>query len=324
MLTESSKIFLPITALAVVFAFIYVIATGDEFGFTILITLGTSAAFAGVVLAGARQNEFAPAVAPDAPPPQMRPVVPMRPVRGGGWPIAGALAAGLVVVGLVTPTIVAVAGMVVGAAAIVGWMASVTSARTGRQANLLPIGIPVVGLFTIFSLMFFMSRVLLAVPEAASTGIALVVAVVILVAASAVAFRPGMSSKAIIGVLTVFCLLFVAGGLVAAFIGEREIEEHGAHAEPIDMTAKGIAFLEKDIHLKANSPAEIHFENDDPAPHNVAIYTDDTAKQDIFVGEVIIGPNESVDYDFEAPAPGTYFFRCDIHPNMAGNVDVAP
>ena len=51
---------------------------------------------------------------------------------------------------------------------------------TGRQINLLPIGIPVLGLFCIASLMFFMSRILLAVPEQASTFIALAVAVIIL------------------------------------------------------------------------------------------------------------------------------------------------
>ncbi|MDQ4133367.1 MAG: cupredoxin domain-containing protein [Actinomycetota bacterium] len=322
MLTESSKIFLPISAVGFVFAFLYVMATGDEAGFTILITLSAAAAFAGVVLAGARQNEFAPALAPDAPPPQWREVTRSQPVRGGGWPVLGAIAAGLVAVGLVTPTVVSMAGVVLGAATVVGWMASVTSARTGRAVNLLPLGIPVVGLFTIFSLMFFMSRVLLAVPESASTLIALLVAIAILGGASIIALRPGISSRAIMGVLGAAGLLLLAGGLVAAVAGNREIEHHGAAHEPVEMVAQGTAFKEKEIHLTADTPALIHFKNDDPAPHNVAIYTDETAQQDIFIGGVIIGPNKSIEYDFRAPPPGEYFFRCDVHPNMAGKVAV--
>jgi len=325
MLTQPSKVFLPISGLAFLFGLVYVIATRDEAGLTLMLTLSGVSAFAGVVLAGARQNEFAPVVPADAPPPEWRPVAPIRPVGGAGWGVAGALAAGLVVVGLVAPTLVALAGIVLGAATVVGWMASVSSERTGRRANLLPLGIPVVGMFTIFALMFFMSRVLLAVPsKEASTAIAMLVAVAILIGASIVALRPALSSKALIAILAVSGLLLTAGGVVAAVVGERETEHHGAAHEPVEVVAKNIQFLEKELHFKTGLPAEMHFENDDAVPHNVAIYTDESARQDIFVGEVIIGPNKSVDYKFTPPPPGTYFFRCDIHPAMAGPVKVDP
>lgn len=324
MLTESSKVLFPISAVAFVMGIAYAFATGDPAGITLFLTLGFVAAFGGTALAGARQNELAPVVEADAPPPRMRPVAPVRPIGGAGWPVAGALAAGLLVVGLVAPAIVAVAGMVLAGVTVVGWMASVSSDRTGRSTNLMPVGIPVVGLFAIFALMFFMSRILLAVPESASTAIALLVAVVILGAASVLAVRPAMSSKAIMTVLVVGGVVMMAGGIIAGLIGEREIGHEGAaHAGPVDMVAKNIQFEEKEITLQAGGPAEIRFVNDDAAPHNVAIYTAPDANEDIFVGGVILGPNKSINYEFTAPPAGSYYFRCDIHPNMQGTVSVA-
>jgi plastocyanin len=324
MLTESSKVLFPISAIAFVMAIAYAFATGDPAGITLFLSLGFVAAFGGTALAGARQNELAPIVEADAPPPQMRPVAPVRPIGGAGWPVAGALAAGLLVVGLVAPTIVAIGGMVLAGVTLVGWMASVSNDRTGRSPNLMPIGIPVVGLFAIFALMFFMSRILLAVPESASTAIALLVAVVVLGGASVLAVRPAMSSKAIITILVVGGVVMMAGGVVAALVGQREVAHKGvAHAGPVEMVAKNIQFEEKEIALTAGGPAEIHFVNDDPAPHNVAIYTAPDASQDIYVGAVTIGPNKTINYEFQAPPAGSYFFRCDIHPNMQGTVKVA-
>jgi hypothetical protein len=52
-------------------------------------------------------------------------------------------------------------------------------------------------------------------------------------------------------------------------------------------------------------------------PHVLAVYTDSRAQQVIFRGQIITGPNASVTYRFTAPSqPGTYFFRCDVHPTI--------
>jgi plastocyanin len=57
--------------------------------------------------------------------------------------------------------------------------------------------------------------------------------------------------------------------------------------------------------------------------HNVAFYTDRSASSAIHVGELITGV-ATEDVVFTAPStPGSYFFRCDVHPDtMTGAFNV--
>jgi plastocyanin len=51
-------------------------------------------------------------------------------------------------------------------------------------------------------------------------------------------------------------------------------------------------------------------------PHNFALYTDSKATTTIFRGDPVTGPKTG-SYSFVVPAsPGTYFFRCDFHPEL--------
>lgn len=88
-----------------------------------------------------------------------------------------------------------------------------------------------------------------------------------------------------------------------------------------DVTAENIAFDTERIILEADTTAEIHFTNADSSAisHNVAVYTDDTASEAIFKGEIISGGSD-IDYSFETPKRGQYYFQCDIHPGMNGTV----
>jgi plastocyanin len=82
----------------------------------------------------------------------------------------------------------------------------------------------------------------------------------------------------------------------------------------INLTAQGMAFDRKTISVSAGADVTVIFENKDKVPHNLAVYTDKSAAKGIFVGEVITGP-KTITYRFTAPTnPGTYFFRCDVHP----------
>ncbi|MDV2481167.1 hypothetical protein F8E02_03910 [Methanoculleus sp. Wushi-C6] len=87
----------------------------------------------------------------------------------------------------------------------------------------------------------------------------------------------------------------------------------------VALAAESYAFSTGTITVSAGAEVTVEFENrDDGVPHNLAVYTDSSAAEAIFVGEVITGPARAT-YTFTAPAgPGTYFFRCDVHPSMNG------
>ena len=74
----------------------------------------------------------------------------------------------------------------------------------------------------------------------------------------------------------------------------------------------------------AGRPFTIAFDNMDPGvPHNVSIYTDSSAATALFTGDLAAGPT-TVTYDVGALKPGTYYFRCDVHPTtMFGTFVVA-
>ncbi len=89
----------------------------------------------------------------------------------------------------------------------------------------------------------------------------------------------------------------------------------------INLTAKNYAFNASTITVPAGANVTINFDNmDQGVEHNFAIYETAEAKKSIFIGDEITGPDK-ITYNFEAPLKaGTYFFRCDDHPEeMKGN-----
>ncbi|MGH3573247.1 MAG: cupredoxin domain-containing protein [Pseudonocardiaceae bacterium] len=84
----------------------------------------------------------------------------------------------------------------------------------------------------------------------------------------------------------------------------------------LQISAKNLAFDKNCLAAPANTPFTITFKNDDPGlPHNVAIYTNSSATTKLFAGDTVTGP-ATVTYQVPALKPGTYFFRCDIHPTQ--------
>jgi plastocyanin len=86
-------------------------------------------------------------------------------------------------------------------------------------------------------------------------------------------------------------------------------------AVTINMIAASLAFNMSTITVPAGADVTVNFNNQDNGiPHNLAVYTDQSAAQSIFKGDIITGPATKT-YTFTAPStPGTYFFRCDAHP----------
>jgi nitrite reductase (NO-forming) len=82
----------------------------------------------------------------------------------------------------------------------------------------------------------------------------------------------------------------------------------------LSIVAKGAVFTTDCLAAPAGKAFTITFDNADPGvPHNVSIYTDDSASQALFTGDLVSGPKKIV-YEVPALDPGTYFFRCDVHP----------
>lgn len=71
------------------------------------------------------------------------------------------------------------------------------------------------------------------------------------------------------------------------------------------------------LSVPADTAFALHYQNHDRVPHNVSIRG---AAQPL-VGEIFSGPGERT-YYFPALPAGTYRFVCDVHPEMAGTVEV--
>lgn len=153
------------------------------------------------------------------------------------WPLLGAAAAACAVLGLVTSSLLFLFGVIVGLVVLLEWMVASWSERaTGdpevnrriRNRVMNPIEIPLFGAIGVFVLVLSVSRVLLAVSETAAPVVAIVVAVLILAAASiyAVAPKAGRTLVAIVCVLGGLGVL--AGGIISAAEGSRNYERHEA------------------------------------------------------------------------------------------------
>ena len=124
------------------------------------------------------------------------------------------------------------------------------------------------------------------------------------------------------GIISFSLLLVVSAcsstATTAATTPAKPISTSPAAGQPVtvELTAVQMSFSTSTISVPAGAQVTVNFHNNDSGiPHNLALYTDSTAKTSIYVGQVITGIS-SVTYKFTAPAtPGTYFFRCDVHAN---------
>jgi plastocyanin len=86
----------------------------------------------------------------------------------------------------------------------------------------------------------------------------------------------------------------------------------------LQVTASGLKFDTGSLTAPGSDPFQIVFDNEDSAPHNVAIYD---GSKNLFRGEVFTGP-KTVTYQVPALDPGSYTFQCDVHTFMKGTFRV--
>jgi plastocyanin len=90
----------------------------------------------------------------------------------------------------------------------------------------------------------------------------------------------------------------------------------------LHVTAKGIAFDTDRLTAPAGKAFTIVFDNQDSEVHNVAVYTNSSAAKVLFRGGLFNGP-KTMTYHVKPLPAGTYFFRCDVHPEkMTGTFEV--
>ena len=88
----------------------------------------------------------------------------------------------------------------------------------------------------------------------------------------------------------------------------------------VEITAADLAFDATTIEATAGEDFTITLVNDDSAPHNISIYSEEGGDQ-IVLGDTAEA-GQTVTVDVSALEPGTYYFQCDIHPDMNGSVVV--
>jgi plastocyanin len=89
-----------------------------------------------------------------------------------------------------------------------------------------------------------------------------------------------------------------------------------------DVVARDTAFEPTDVSVAPEGgQLTIVFDNEDSLPHNIAV-TDGDGPEDaaLFTGEFVTA--DTVEYSFEAPDPGDYYFYCQAHPVMEGTLTV--
>jgi len=86
--------------------------------------------------------------------------------------------------------------------------------------------------------------------------------------------------------------------------------------DAIVVVAKDLKFSTASITAPAGEAFQITLDNQESAPHNVAIK--DAAGAVAFKGEIVT--SAKVTYDVPALAAGAYEFFCEVHPDMKGTL----
>jgi plastocyanin len=89
-----------------------------------------------------------------------------------------------------------------------------------------------------------------------------------------------------------------------------------AAGDGIVLVAKDIAFSPTSIAAPADEAFQILLDNQESAPHNVAIK--DASGAVLFKGEIVT--STQVTNNIPPLAAGTYQFFCEVHPNMTGTL----
>jgi plastocyanin len=110
--------------------------------------------------------------------------------------------------------------------------------------------------------------------------------------------------------VTVAC----SGATAAPATGDPAVTPPAGDA--VVIVAKDMKFQTPSVTVPAGEPVDIVLDNQDGAPHNIAIK--DASGATVFKGEIVSG--SKVDNAVPALTAGTYTFWCEVHPDMTGTI----
>ena len=194
-----------------------------------------------------------------------------------------------------------------------------------RDRMILPVAIPVGAVAFIFVVAFGMSRILLNVPKEIATAVALMTAFNLMAVFTFVATRTSKLSAAVLAPLlaVAFIPVLIGGAVATGAVTLKDDNEKKAVSVPtVEISAKDLAFSTDELSVPAGKPFRISFNNQDSAPHNVAIYMSETDSTAVFVRPFFTGPKKMT-WDVPPISEGSYIFKCQVHPNMKGTLQAA-
>lgn len=156
------------------------------------------------------------------------------------WPIMAALGMGVLMVGLVTGSLLTIAGVALLLISAIEWTMSAWAEHLSTDAEsnaierarlLRPFEISLYGALAIAIPVVLASRIFLTVSKTAASYAAIVIAAVILAFAFLVYAKPQLRRAVTASMLVLGGVALIVAGITSAVIGEREFHHHGGHAE---------------------------------------------------------------------------------------------
>lgn len=124
-----------------------------------------------------------------------------------------------------------------------------------------------------------------------------------------------------VGAVALYVGALTAFAMTPALAGSLSHDADADETRPmVTLTAANFTFDRDHLELGNGESFDIRLVNRDAIPHNLTLYRT-TPAEPAFRGE-IVDPRATRTYHFATPGPGTYRFRCDIHPAMTGTVEV--
>ena len=216
---------------------------GNHVGYVILVGVAAACAFLGLLLVAFRDADprsQAQLLGTDRVPAQ-------RPAQPTYWPILAMIGVAAVLLGLVLSSGIFIVGLGILAIVAFEWMMQAWADRaTGdpaanqelRNKIMQPIEVPVLATIAIVAVPLGASRVFLATSKMGAVWVAGIASTIVFAIAVLAAMRPRLSKNVRAGIVLLGAVAFIAAGIVAAAVGEREFH-HAGHGESGEHSGEG-------------------------------------------------------------------------------------